>query len=198
MGDPSVDALLTPHALSGSEREQLLDHVLDRVSPIRERFQRRRFAFVAIGIAACAAALGLTLNPSAGKDGAFRSRGSTEGVRVELVCSGGTLAACPRGSHLLFVESTGGGSGYLAAYAEPTGGGERIWYFSGEGQSPAITPAVGLKPLDIAIEVGPEHRPGHYSVHVVLAARPLSRAEILRGDTGPILASQTTEFEVVP
>jgi len=197
MGDPYVDALLTPHALSGSEREQLLDGVLDRVAPLRERSQGRRFAFVAIGIAACAGA-GIALNLRAGEGGAFTSRGSSGGVHVELVCSGGTLAACPRGSHLLFVPSTGGRSGYLAAYAEPSGGGERICYFSGEGQSPSITPAAGQKPLDQAIEVGPEHRSGRYSVHVILAARPLSRAEILRGDTGPILASQTMEFAVVP
>ncbi len=125
---------------------------------------------------------------------------SAAGPRVEVVCAGGSLDACPLGSRLLFVASAGARPGYVAAYAEPAGGGgERVWYFSSDRDAPAIPAAsAAAAPLDSAVQIGPEHRVGRYLVHVVVGARPLSRDEALHPAAGDALLSQETiPLEVV-
>ena len=95
--------------------------------------------------------------------------------------------------------SAGARTGYVSAYAEPVGGGERVWYFSAEHSAPAIAASGGATaPLDAAVQIGPEHRPGRYFVHLVVAARPLSRSETLQPPAGDALASETFPLVVAP
>jgi len=104
---------------------------------------------------------------------------------VEVACLGAQLAACPRGATLLFAARTGAPAGYLAAWAEPATGGQRIWYFSADEETPRVDAAIaGTRPLSRGVRIGPEHAPGRYRVHVVLSAQPLSKAA-LTGATPP-------------
>ena len=48
---------------------------------------------------------------------------------VEIECLGATLEACPTGS--LLVVRVAGVRGYVSAWAEPVGGGEKILVFLG-------------------------------------------------------------------
>lgn len=199
MDDRRLDALLTPKALSGQEREEMLERVLDQAVPRTRPRLGRRLAYMAIGIAACAG-VALATNSWRGERRPFEPRGSAAPrATVELVCSGASLRACPRGSHLLFVVSGGEKVEYLAAYADPADGGERVWYFSGAQEATAVAEGEAQpKPLGLAIEIGPEHRVGRYVVHLLVASRPLSRAEALRPNPGTVLASNTVTMDVVP
>jgi hypothetical protein len=129
---------------------------------------------------------------------ASRSAGPS-GAHVELTCSKGALRACPRGSRLLFTVSGSSRPAYLAVYAEPVAGGERIWYFSSEQGAPAV--AGGGEPgspIDRAIAIGPEHAVGSYAVHILLGTTPLSRAEALHPDASSLLDDETLELRIVP
>ncbi len=71
--------------------------------------------------------------------------------------------------------------GYVSAWAEPAGGGERIWYFSADTSSPLVdavstSPAVATR----AVKLGPEHAAGAYVVEVRVTAKPIARDELLR------------------
>jgi hypothetical protein len=202
MADPDIDFLLARGALSGPQREEALERILDRVAP-RKKTSRRRWAVVGALAAAMVAATILVMLVARSKphamDDAFAARGtSAAGMRVEIACTGAKLDACPLGSRLLFTASGGTRPGYLAAYAEPvSGGGERVWYFSGEGDAPTIAAGTGPSaPLEAAVEIGPEHRVGRYLVHVIVAARPLSREEALRPG-GDSLLSETIPLAIV-
>jgi hypothetical protein len=108
-------------------------------------------------------------------------RGAAVGPAAELglECAGGSLGACPQGAKLVFAAHAGAVGGYLGAWAEPAGGGERVWYFSAEGESPRLEADGGrTQTLARGVRVGPEHAPGAYVVHVVLSEVPLSRAAL--------------------
>lgn len=98
-------------------------------------------------------------------------------------CSGGTLAACPWSSELVFVLSGKPGTGFLSAYAEPVGhDDERVFYFSKEdGSAELVVPAEGERVSERAVRLPAGQGPGSYRVHAVLADRPLSRDELLEG-----------------
>jgi hypothetical protein len=158
MNEEDLDRLLSPRALGGREREQVLERVLERVAPKANVPRTRPWGafLVAASLAVVAGAAGILASrthevgsstslpdPSlrAG-EGQLAARGSAEvGIHVEVMCADGSLSACPRGSHLLFAASSDTRRGYLIAYAEPVGGGgggERVWYFSSERQAPEV------------------------------------------------------------
>jgi hypothetical protein len=194
-----LDRLLARGALSGREREDVLARVLERTARPAARARVRPLIFGVAGLAVCAAAAVAVAAAWPRRDtGAFASRGAQDqGIHVEIACSGARLSACPVGSHLVF-SASGAAPGYLAAWAEPVAGGERIWYFSAERDAPSILPTATAAPLDRAVEIGPEHAIGKYFVHIVVGAHPLSREQALRGDPGSILASETAAIEVIP
>jgi hypothetical protein len=105
------------------------------------------------------------------------------------------LSACPVGSRLLFAVE-GAGTGYLAAYADPARGGERIWYFSRDSQSPALAPVAGTQVAPKAILLGTEHPPGDYLVQVLVTSEPLSRAQLARSPA--TIARRQFSLRVVP
>ncbi len=109
-------------------------------------------------------------------------------MSTNLECLGGTLEACPTGS--LVAVSAIGVSGYVSAWAEPAGGGERIWYFSAEGASPFLDPtSVAPAAKTLAAKIGPEHRPGQYLVQVRVTEQPMKREQLLHMQTGAAIVS---------
>jgi hypothetical protein len=191
--DDELDMMLAEGRLGGAAKDRIFDAVASRVRP-RRRFLNLR-GLLAAGLMVSAAATALLLVPRAREAGfGVKGGGGAPGPTLEISCAGGTLAACPIGSRLVFgVE--GAESGYLAAYADPTAGGERIWYFSRDSQSPALAPVAGTQVAKKAILLGAEHAPGRYRVHVLVTAQPLSRAELSQGPS-PI-AEQQFDLEVV-
>jgi hypothetical protein len=199
-----LDFLLARGGLSGPEKERVLGRVLDGVAPARPWWRRSWLGLGAgLGTAAAAAAvLVLTLRPGALPD---RSAGLTPrgqesaqpALDLEVACSDGPLAACPQGSTLLFALRGSIPDGFLGAYAEPAGGGERIWYFSSEGEAPRVTAASGTQPQARGVRLGPEHAAGSYLVHVVLARRPLAKAELTAGTAPEVLATRELSLTVV-
>jgi hypothetical protein len=198
MKDSDLDALLARGALSGAARERVLDGVLDRVSP-SPLSRSVRFAAAVLLPAAAAVAIWLGGVRSLAKPGAsnsaFEARGSaSRTVRVDAACSGGPMLSCPRGSHLVFHGWSDTQPGYLAAFADPVGGGERIWYFSVESESPRLGSGVG----DRAVLVGPEHAVGRYVIHLIVSTRPLSRAEAAASSDPAVIGSETLDLGIVP
>jgi hypothetical protein len=121
------------------------------------------------------------------------------GRHIEIACSQATSGACPQGAKLVFSAATGDQPMYLMAYAEPVNGGERIWYFPADIEALPVARSASLgDPLERAIELGPEHRPGKYLAHVLLSPRRLQRSEILRGLFAPDVLSESIPFEVAP
>ncbi len=125
----------------------------------------------------------------------FQARGSTSAApRVDASCTGGPMAACPKGSHLVFQTWPGSQPAFLAAFADPQGGGERVWYFSSESGSPRIDRGA----LDRSVVIGPEHAVGHYVIHVVASSRPLTRNEAAQSRGPDVLAVETIDLGVTP
>ncbi len=179
-----LDSLLGRGGLGAARRDAILDSVLVRVKGERLTRSRWRWSFAGLGVAATAAALLLVAHlPSVPGEAAFRVKGvgtrpATTTPSTELECLGATLAACPTGS-LLIVRATGV-RGFVSAWAEPVGGGERIWYFSSETTSPRVDAAASVGLAARAVKIGPEHVPGTYQVEVRVTERPMAREELLR------------------
>jgi hypothetical protein len=192
LSDRQIDSLLARGDLSGAESDRILENVLNRRA---HRPLWRRLLVPAGGslTLATAAVLLLVAGPWSGrKTEEFSARGT--GVAhddLDVACMNGSRFACPRGSTLLFAAREGAPSGYLAAWAEPARGGERIWYFSAEGEVSRIAPpATGTQPLSRGIRIGPEHSPGEYRVHLVVSATPLGKAELLSASPPGVLLRQ--------
>jgi hypothetical protein len=185
--DDEIDALLAGGRLGGSVRDRVFGVVAEQVgarpaTAARPRsWPRWTFALGTLAVGVAAVALLVVPRDRALDDG-MRAKGSSTGVApaLELSCAGGSLAACPIGSTLLFAVGEGQ-EGFLSAYAEPRPAGERVWYFSAEGAAPAVHASPGLQGAAKAIRVGPEHAPGAYVVRIFLARTPLRREVLLAG-----------------
>jgi hypothetical protein len=201
MKDPDLDALLARGALSGPARERVLGAVLDRVSPVKRRPWMQTAAVTVLPALAAAAILAIVAHRvswtgpgNAGVDD-FQARGTASAApRVDASCTGGPMGACPKGSHLVFRTWPGTQPAFLAAFADPTGGGERVWYFSAESGSPQIARGA----LDQSVVIGPEHAVGQYVIHVVASSRPLTRSEAAQTPAPSLLAAETIALGVVP
>lgn len=214
--DEEIDHLLAEGRLAGPTKDRIFDAVIERVgapAPSEDRGTegRRprswRFWTGGLLVLAGAAAVWLLVPRSATHDLGtdFRPKGpASPGARPQLdaVCAGASLAACPVGATLVLGVSEGEG-GFLAAYAEPeraagSPGGERIWYFSKEGESPRLAPGDGAQAARKAIRIGAEHLPGDYQVHLFLTRSPLGRAQLLALEKKPdVIASRRLSMRVV-
>ncbi len=187
-----LDSLLGRGRMGASRRDAILSTLLARAAVERRTRSRRRWSFVGLAAVAAAAAGMFLLTPRLSpRSGApFRPKGgatepSTPSVAME--CLGATLAACPTGSRL--VVSATGVRGFVSAWAEPVGGGERIWYFSADTVSPPVDSGSDRTAHAIhADKVGPEHVAGTYRVEVRVTERPVARADLLRLEDGAWLA----------
>jgi hypothetical protein len=198
--DQELDLLLSRGKVRGPAADEARDKVLDAVAP-RHRPRRwpLRFGVPALSVAAVVAIVAMRLASWSG-DSDFRSKGGSAGdtTLLGVTCSNGTPAACHRGARVSLAFAPGT-RGYVGAYAEPAGGGERIWYFSREdGEVTLSAPAGGGALLpDRSILLGPEHAAGSYRVHVIVASRPLDRAEILDSTTTGVLLRTSVMLTVL-
>ena len=199
--DEQLDALLSQGRLSGPERDRILNTVLERsAAPKPARWSRwllgGSMALVAAGAA------GVLLIPRLQRDDpGFAARGNAPtgaDIQVELGCVEGSLERCPAGGTLLFAVRGEQARGFLGAYARPVDGGETIWYFSAEAESPAVVSrGPALQALSRGIRLGPEHRPGRYQVVVVLAEASPGRQALLAPDGPGQLARRSFDLTVV-
>jgi hypothetical protein len=194
--DDDADMMLAAGRLGGPAKDRIFEAVMDQVEPRRGWLASVRAKLAAGMLVAVTATAALLIVPRLRPD-ELTAKGPAggQGPSLDLSCTGGALTACPAGARLLFVVE-GAPDGYLAAWAEPVSGGERIWYFSRESQSPALAPVAGTQVAPKAIQLGPEHAPGEYLVHVLVTRTPLSREE-LRQISDP-LAQRRFSLRVVP
>jgi hypothetical protein len=186
--DRRLDFLLAQGRLPGPEKERIKDRLLATRGRGRRAWLMGLLAGgLAVGVGA------LLLMPR--MDG-FSVKGGGGQAQIEVECLGGESDRCPVGATLLFVVSGAPRLAFLSAYAEPAAGGERIWYYSAQEDSPAVTPDKTV-PLRRGIRIGPEHRPGSYRLHLILSERPLRREEALAGRSRAILAARTLPLTVV-
>jgi hypothetical protein len=201
--DDELDLLLSRGHLRGPVAERARERLLDSAAPAPPPWWRRIRFVLPVLATAMAATAGLVLVARTPSDpnqptGEFRNKGgSGRSALLGLTCAGASADHCPRGARVS-VAVSGGSAGYLGGYAEPEGGGERIWYFSVEDGIAALTGGSDQARLvSRSILLGPEHQAARYRVQLLLAARPLSRAEILDQKTPGVLARQSFSLNVV-
>ena len=177
-----LDSLLGRGGIGASRRDAVLETVLARVKTEGGSARTRVWwSFAGLGLASAAVAL-ILLVPrfSPFSSSSFRAKGSgASAPSVQVECLGATLGRCPTGS--LLVVRAAGVRGFISAWAEPFGGGERVWYFSAETSSPRVD-AVSENSADAirAVKLGPEHVEGSYVVQIRVTERPMRRDELLR------------------
>jgi len=188
-----LDDLLARGRLGAPRRERIFEEVDRRV----RRRHASRFLFVA-GPVALAAGLAFLLRPHGAGQDQYAAKGTLQSP-VELGCSGGELSHCPRGSKLLFRLDALPSAGFLHAYAEPLDPErERVWYYpTVANPPPRVEPTAVGQIMGQGIVVGPEHVPGPYRVHLVIASTPLSREELLSGTVMNVVASDVVEMVIV-
>lgn len=181
--DDELDVLLAHGRLSAPDRDRVFERVLSTVP-------RRRRRWLA-GASALAAAAFVLVAMFVGRDG-FRPRGEAAPV-LEIACRAEPGERCPAGEMLLFRASGVSRAAWLAAYAEPVGGGERIWYFpTANGWAPSLDAGAKPQVLPEGVRLGAA---GKYDVKLFLFAAPPTRPMVL-GETP--LAASTQRLEVTP
>jgi hypothetical protein len=205
LSDGEIHRLLSRGGLGGPAREQVLAQVLDRVAPGGAPAKRRRSWIGALALATGSglALLGLLVaRPhSTPEGGEFRAKGSDGGnaVAFDVSCAASPRAGCHAGSTLLFSVFRASAPGYLNAYAEPVGGGARIWYFSAESESPRVAASANAtSAARRGIVIGREHAPGRYLVRVFLSTAPLPESALLAGRDPRVLASAAIALTIEP
>src|SRR5262249_18458940 len=102
----------------------------------------------------------------------FRPRGDGRAPLVEVTCRDGAADRCPSGGTLVFRVDGAAEGGYLLAWAEPAGGGSRIWYFSAGARS--LKAQAGPPIVPTGIKAGHEQPPGVSDIHPRAVDRPAS------------------------
>jgi hypothetical protein len=195
--DQELQRLLARGRLGGPGRERVLARVLQSAARPPARRWRVWIATLALATSGTAALVLMRRTPAGDEFTAKEGAKGKTGV-LDLACVGGSSAACAVGSTLVFSAIGSSGPGYLAAYAEPAAGGERIWYFSADGESPAIPVSTsGTRPAPRGVRLGPEHAAGRYLVHVFLTEAPLARRALLEAKRPGLLAQATFPLTVV-
>ena len=185
--DEDLQRLLSRGRLGGPARERVLDRVLDKVAPARRK-RRAWLVPLALALGSGVALLVLVVRPRP-EEGSWGARGGAARSAVTLDARCADAAGCRPGATLIFSAFGAPAPGFLGAYAQPAGGGERIWYFSAETEAPPVpVSAQATQPASRGIVIGPEHRPGPYQVHLFLCGTPLSQAVLLEGRDPRILA----------
>jgi hypothetical protein len=182
MGDDELDVLLAHGRLSAPDR----DRMFDRVMAAQPKRSWRGFAVA--GALAAAIALMIFM-----RDDGFRARGAPGNV-LEIACRAVPGKKCPEGEVLLFRVSGVAQKAWLAAYAEPLGSSERVWYFpTAAGFAPSIEAKAAPNVLPQGARLGPEQPPGKYQVKLLLFSAPPTR-----NLDGTPLAIETRPLEVTP
>jgi len=196
--DDTLHMLLAGEKLSGAQREQILGDVLaQRAKPPFARIA----AWSAAVLVPAAAALVLFLvvrNPhvdGSSSGDALTGKGAS-GAVLRARCADRPEARCVRGDKLIFEVDGDAEGGLLASYADGPAG--RIWYFpSADGHLASVPAAPGLKIVRELARIGDEHRPGRYTLHILLLERPATQREIVAG-AARARASASLPLEVEP
>ena len=185
----SLDALLARGRMGGPLREEVAVRVIDARAA---RGRWRAVAFVAGPVLALAAGVLIFIGPR--HEFAAKGSAGTAAAVLEVVCSSGESGACARGEELFFRVENARVVGFLEAWAEPAGGGERTWYFVGDGALPVrATPDV--QTLARAVRLGPEQPLGVQRIHLLFSRAPLAQSEV-PGKRGEILAEASIAVDV--
>lgn len=187
-----LDRLLADGGVSGPEADAILDRVLATVAREEPRRSSRVIYWVGAGLAAAAAAF-VVLSPRALPAGELTARGTgAAGPTLQVSCSAGELGACPLAATLVFSIAGDQSTGFLSAYAEPSAeGGERVWYFSQESESPSLADVEdGTRVFGRGVKLSGTHRPGQYRVRAFVSTRPLGQSEMLAGPPQRVLLSR--------
>jgi hypothetical protein len=188
--DPSedeIDHLLSRGRLGHGHKQRLLRDVLASVQASaqpRHRFRPRWLAFSALAVSGALAVVVLRARPLSETGASLREKGATAQTPIiSMACFGASLGACPTGSRLAFWAEGGAGErGFATAYADPVGGGERIWYLTN-----SALPGAAL--------VSKEQPAGRYDVRVVLTRRPVERVAV--ADLPPDLVVAHAKFDLL-
>jgi hypothetical protein len=209
--DDEIDALLAEGRFPGPTKDRVFEGALADAGlgrapaprPARSAWRLRLGVTAAVTAAAGLAAL-LLVPRFATQDDPFRAKGAGAGLDLDVACVGApaaSLAACPRGSTLVFsIRGEAPHGGYLAGYAASRPGGDLVWYFSADGEAPALpaNTAPGTVALSKAIRIGPEHAPGEYRLALFVTRVPLTKAALLSGThTDDIIAARETKLRIV-
>jgi hypothetical protein len=201
--DEELDSLLGHGGMGAARRDAILGRVLANTKAEAPKAVRLRWFFAATGaLAVAAVAAFLVRPPSTQVDlSTFRSKGTAPSTRglapsVRLECLSGTLDACPMGS--LLVVHAAGVRGYVSAWAEPVGGGERIWYFSAETFTPQVDDGTAQSTNSRAVRIGTEHAGGKYVVEIRVTEHPMSPTALLRLNARDALAAVRAQLTVTP
>jgi hypothetical protein len=203
--DDDIDHLLSRGGLGRRQKERALEHVLATLPP-RPAASRRRWSawgwggWGALSLAAGVTVLALWLRAPGGPGPDLREKGAAPGPVVDMTCLGGSSGACPRGSRVAFSLDGGGAEpGFVSAWADPIGGGERIWYLTSQPlDAPAPGAAAAPRVVPKGALVGEEHAPGRYRVEVIVSRRAVARADLPRLGPADLLARARFELVVPP
>jgi hypothetical protein len=209
--DNEIDALLAEGRFSGPTKDRVFEGALAEAglerpaAPRSARAPWKRRLGVTAALTAAAGLAALVVIPRfTTHDDPFRAKGAGAGLEVDVTCAGGataSLSACPSGSTLVFsIEGDAPQGGFLEGYAEALPAGARIWYFSADGDAPAVPAhtAAGTLAFSKAIRVGPEHAPGEYRLALFVTRVPLTKAELISGTrAADIIAAREAKVRIV-
>lgn len=180
-----VDELLSGGRLSGPARDRVLQRVLEDLPEAEPRTRLRRAAPLLGAAAALGAVVLVVVRLRSGGLDHLRAKGGASPVPAAVV-----TPLCPRaggecrpGDRLLFRVEASPHPGFLMAYADLITGdaaaSARIWIFpTAAGDSPEIPATAAPLVLRRAVEIDASFPAGRYRVTTVVAARPLTRAEV--------------------
>jgi hypothetical protein len=196
--DERIEELLARGRLGGPIRERVLERALRDANIVRSRWYARSpfvWTLPALGTAAVAM-FAVMLRPL---PDAMRAKGGAgAGPVVSVECNGADPSRCAQDDTLLFRIEGAAGQAYLAAYADPDTGGERIWFFPlADGTSPVILAQQEPQVLHQGVKVR-SLPSGRYQIHAVLSRRPLSKLEALSVPDGELVAARNLAIEVQP
>jgi hypothetical protein len=180
--DDEIDYLLSRGKLGGSQRARILEAALAASRAGFWARWRAKLAWSAGGLAFAtgAAVLLLTLRAPRQDAASFQVKGPGDAPLILMACLGAQASDCPTGSKLAFaLEGWRDKGGFLTAYADPAGAGERVWYLNNEAVGAA---QAGARPRVIrkAAVIGDGQPPGSYRVHAIFSSHPVPR-EALAG-----------------
>jgi hypothetical protein len=172
-----LDRLLARGHLAGSARERILEGALREVGAAAPWYKRRLVLWSASLPALAGGALVAVLTMR-GSPAEMRAKGGASDARVSLECTRGADDACSRQGILLFRVEALAARAYIAAYAQPLGGGERTWFFppAPDADEPTIEPSPAPQILRQGVQLRSVPQ-GRYDVVVVLSPRPIRRED---------------------
>ncbi len=198
--DDELDYLLSRGKLGGSQRARIFEAA---VAGARGGFWTRcraKLAWSAGGLvlAGGVAAMLMTLHAEQEGGPSFRSKGSTDAALIGAFCLGAQLSACPAGSKLAFaLEGGRDAGGFLTAYADPIGTGERVWYLTNEPAAAAHADA-SRRLLTKGALIPEGQPPGSYRVHAIFSRDRLAREALVRVQAAQTLAKADFDLVVSP